>query len=138
MYLSSVYCISYVCFYDVNTIKISANVRLTALTVDHVSHKAVSLRYVFNLLTLWCVSFRPAWIAPTSALCSSPTSRCPTRAPTCVLVATALAQIALPLKSLCTKVRIGSGFICELVQKTQCCEFVICLCFISFVTKFLG
>lgn len=52
------------------------------------------------------VSFsRPAWTAPTSALCSSPTSRCPTRARTCALGATALVQIVLPLKSPCSKVR---------------------------------
>lgn len=48
---------------------------------------------------------RPAWTAPTSALCSSPTSRCPTRARTCVSGATALVQIVLPLKSPCSKVR---------------------------------
>lgn len=43
--------------------------------------------------------------APTSVLCSSLISKWPTRVLTCVSAATALAQIALPLKSVCTKVR---------------------------------
>lgn len=63
------------------------------------------MRYISNFITCWCVLSRPAWTAPTSVLCSSPTSGYPTRAFTCVSVATALAQIVLPLKSLCSKVR---------------------------------
>lgn len=52
----------------------------------------------------WFVFCRPAWTAQILVPCSSPTSRCRMPARTCVSAATILVQIALLLKSRCTKV----------------------------------
>uniref|UniRef100_A0A669D789 Heparan sulfate proteoglycan 2 n=1 Tax=Oreochromis niloticus TaxID=8128 RepID=A0A669D789_ORENI len=65
----------------------------------------VSYIHLPDFVSFLYVLCRLVMTAPTSVLCSSLISKWPTPVLICVSAATALAQIVLPLKSACTKVR---------------------------------